>query len=69
MPHQAQPVFQYKAKSQGLKTSPAYFTALMNEILSELQPDMCEYIECIVDDCIIFTPDIDTHKKVLKCIL
>ncbi len=51
------PVLQYKKICQGLKTCPAYFTALMNDILSELLPDIREYIECIMDDCIIFTPD------------
>ncbi len=38
--------------------------------MSELPTDMSEYIECIMDDCIIFMPDIKTHKnKVLKCFL
>ncbi len=60
------PVFQYNKLFQGLKKSLAYCTALMNDILSELPPDIREYIECLMDKCIFFTPDIKTHKKVLK---
>lgn len=45
------------------------FTALMNDIMSELPTDMHEYIECIMDGCIIFTPDIKTHKRVQKWFL
>lgn len=41
----------------------------MNPILSELPEDIREYIECIMYDCIIFTPDIKCHKNVLKCFL
>lgn len=50
-------VLQTLARSE--KISLAYFTALMNDILSEILSEMREYIECIMDDCIIFTPDID----------
>ncbi len=52
--------------SQGLNVSPAYFTSLMNDLLHELPADISEYIDCIMDDVIIFTPDVKTHKKVLK---
>ncbi len=38
----------------------------MNNLLHELPPDIHEYIDCIMDDVIIFTPDIKTHRKVLK---
>ncbi len=38
----------------------------MNDLLHELPPEIREYIDCIMDDVIIFTPDIKTHKKVLK---
>ncbi len=55
------PTYQYNKLSQGLNVSSAYFTSLMNDLLHELQADIREYI-----DCIIFTPDIKTHKKVLK---
>ncbi len=41
----------------------------MNDILSELPPDIREHIECIMDDCIVFTLFITTHKNVLKCFL
>ncbi len=38
----------------------------MNNLLHELPPEIRECIDCIMDDVIIFTPDIKTHKKVLK---
>jgi hypothetical protein len=63
------PVYQFRKLAQGLKPSPAFFTALMNEILSELPSNIREYIECIMDDCIIFTPDLDTHIRVLTFFL
>ncbi len=41
----------------------------MNDILSELPNNISKYIECIMDDTIIYTPDIRLHKKVLKYFL
>ncbi len=41
----------------------------MNDLIHELPPDIREYIDCIMDDIIIFTLDIKTHKKVLKCFM
>ncbi len=38
----------------------------MNNLLHELQADIREYIDCIMDDVFIFTPDVKTHKKVVK---
>ncbi len=38
----------------------------MNDLLHELPADICEYIYCMMDDVIIFTPDIKTHKTLLK---
>ncbi len=59
--------YQYNKLSQGLNISPAYFTSLTNDLLHELPPEIREYIDCIMDDIIIFTPDdVKTHKKVLK---
>jgi hypothetical protein len=63
------PIYQFRKLAQGLKPSPAFFTALMNEILSELPSNIREYIECIMDDCIIFTPDLETHIRVLTYFL
>ncbi len=63
------PTYQYNKFSKRLNVSPSYFTSLMNDLLHELPPDICEYIDCIMDDVIIFTPDIKTHKKVLKCFM
>ncbi len=60
------PSYQYSKLSQGLNVSPAYFTSLMNDLLQHLSSDICEYIDCIMDDVIIFTPDIKTHKYVIK---
>ncbi len=57
------PTYQFNKLSQGLNVSPAYFTSLMNNLLHDLPPDICEYIDCIMDDVIIFTPDIKTHKE------
>ncbi len=42
--------------------SPAYFTSLMNDLLHDLPSDIREYIDCIMDDIIIFTPDIKKQK-------
>ncbi len=55
--------------NQGLKVSQAYFTSLMNDLLHELPSDIREYIDCIMDDVIIFTPYIKTHKRVIKCFM
>ncbi len=60
------PTYQYNKLSQGLNVSPAYFSSLMNDLLHELPPEIREHIDCIMDDVIIFTPDVKTHKKVLK---
>ncbi len=38
----------------------------MNDLLHNLPEDIREFIDCIMDDIIIFTPDIKPHKKVLK---
>ncbi len=50
----------------GLNVSPAYFTSLMKHLLHELPPEIREYIDCIMHDIIILTPDVKTNKKVLK---
>ncbi len=52
--------------SQELNVSPAYFTLFMNDLLHELPSDIHEYIDCTMDDVIIFTPNFKTHNKVLK---
>ncbi len=41
----------------------------MKDLLHKLQPDIREYIDCIMDDVIIFTPDVKSHKKVLKSVM
>ncbi len=38
----------------------------MNDLLHELPPEIREYIDCIMDDVIIFKPDVKPIKKVLK---
>ncbi len=63
------PTYQFNNLGQGLNVSPAYFTSLMNDLLHELSSDIREYIDCIMDDIIIFTPDIITNKKVIKCFM
>ncbi len=63
------PTYQFDKLSQGLNVSPAYFTSLMNDLLHELPSGIREYIECIMDDVIIFTPDTKTHKRVIKCFM
>ncbi len=60
------PTYQYNKLSQGLNVSPAYFTSLMNDLLHDLPSNIHEYIDCIMDNVIIFTLDIKTHKKVIK---
>ncbi len=60
------PTYQFTKLSQVLNVSPAYFTSLMNDLLNELPPDIREDIDCIMDDVIIFTPNIKTHKKAIK---
>ncbi len=60
------PTYQINKLSQGLNVSPAYFTSLINDLLYELISEIHEYIDCIIDNVIIFTPDIKTHKKVIK---
>ncbi len=63
------PTYQFIKLSQGLNVSPAYFTSVMNNLLHKLPSDIHEYIDCIMDDVIIFTPDIKTHKRVIKCFM
>ncbi len=60
------PTYQFNKLSQGLNVSLAYFTSLMNDLLHKLPANIHEFIDCIMDDIIIFTPDIKTHKKVIK---
>ncbi len=48
------PVLQYRKLAMGLKSSPAFFTSLMNDILSELPDDIREHVECIMDDCDLY---------------
>ncbi len=60
------PTYQYNKLSEGLNVSPAYFTFLMDDLLHELPSDIREYIDCIMYDVIVFTPDIKTNKKVIK---
>ncbi len=38
----------------------------MNDLLHELPPDIHEYIDCIMDDVIIFTSDIKTKHFMFK---
>ncbi len=38
----------------------------MNDLLHELPFHMCEYIDCIMDNVVIFTPYVKTHKKLIK---
>ncbi len=59
------PTYQYKL-NQGLNFSPPYFTSLKNDLLHALPADIHEYIHCMMDDVIIFTPDVKTNRKVLK---
>ncbi len=63
------PTNQFNRLSQGLHVSPAHFMSFMNDLLHKLPSDIHEYIDCIMDDVIIFTPDIKTHKKVLRCFM
>ncbi len=48
------PTYKYNKMRQVLNVSPAYFTSLMNYLLHELPPDIRKYIDCIMDDVIIF---------------
>ncbi len=63
------PVLQFCKLAMGLMSSLAFFTALMNDILGELPNDIREYVECIMDDCVIYTPDRDMHMKVIKAFM
>ncbi len=38
----------------------------MNDLPYELPPEIREYIDCIMDEVIIFTPNVKIHKKVLQ---
>ncbi len=38
----------------------------MYDVLHELPSEIHDYIDCIMDDIIIFTPDIKTHEKIIK---
>ncbi len=66
---QGSPVYQFRKLAQGLKSSPAFFTSLMNGILSELPDDIREHLECIMDDVVIYTSDIDMDMKVIKAFM
>ncbi len=63
------PVYQFRKLAQRLKSSPAFFTSLMNGILSELTDDIRERVECIMGDVVVYTSDIDMHMKVIKAFM
>ncbi len=63
------PVLQFRKLAQGLKSSLVFITSLMNDILSELPDDIRQDVECIMDDVIIYTFDIDMHMKVIKAFM
>ncbi len=60
------PIYQFNKPSQGLNVSPAYFMVLMNDLLHELPTEIHAYIDCIMDEVIIFTPVIKMHKMFIK---
>ncbi len=62
-------IFQFQKLAMGLWCSPCLFTELMNDILSELPDDIRSHVECIMDDSIMFTPNIEIHMKVIKSFL
>ncbi len=62
------PIYQFQKLPIGLRCLPCLFTELMNTILSELPDDIRSHVECIMDDFIIFTPNIEIHMKVIKAI-
>ncbi len=41
----------------------------MNGILSELPEEIRKHIECIMDDVMGYTKDIDMHMKVIKAFM
>ncbi len=53
------PTYQYNKWSQGLNVSPAYFTSLINDLHHELPADIREYIDCIMDDVIKSSENVD----------
>ncbi len=63
------PIFQFRKLAMGLRCSPCIFTELMNDILREFPDGIRSHIECIMDDSIIFTPNIEIHMKVIKAFL
>ncbi len=67
--HQAARFYQFKKLAQGLKSSPPFFSALMKGILSELPEEIRKHIECIMDDVVVYTNDIDMHMKVIKAFM
>ncbi len=52
-----------------LSYSLCFFTPLMNDILSQLPDDIRSHIECIMDDCIVYTHNIEIYMKVIKAFL
>ncbi len=56
-------IYQFNKLSQGLNVPLPYFTSLMNDLIHKLPSDICEYIDYTMDNVIMFTPDIKTHKK------
>ena len=63
------PTYLYKTLPQGLKQSPAFFQNLVNDLIQEIPEDLRQYITSIMDDTLIYTEDVKTHKKVLSAFL
>ncbi len=63
------PVLQFRKLAMGFKSSPAFSMSLTNDTLRELPDDISEHVECIMDDCVVYTSDINMHMKVIKAFM
>ena len=63
------PCYQHRKLPMGLAVSPGEFVNLMNNIKQELPDDVRNCVEIVMDDCICFTKDISSMKRVLGSVL
>lgn len=50
----------------GLTTAPAVFQALVSDVLRDM---LNQFVFVYVDDILIFSPDLETHKKHVQQVL